>query len=368
MKSIKTFFVCLFFFTHTTNSHADVDNPFRIDNIYVSASTGDLVDSKSIALEKGVKEALIKLILDLVATNSHDDITKIATCLKHQEFSRNIVQDYAIKSERMTSRAYSASVDFIFSPNSVRDIMNTCGIQYASVSSRETLLLPLVYERNSYRLIDEESDGILNDVFNNISDDIGLIHIKKFSNNSIFDATELDPSSFINGTYKDITEILKRYQCQSAIVLAFKDYNKKSISVEARITRKNEEYHDSFRYNIKSGESQKMFLSRVVDSLLKNADLIWKRGVEKGTDVIFNSGVTLHTSSPSDWKEVKNILNKISIIKQYKFKTVDNNEIDLELKYTDSPETLSKRLMENGVIIFRSGDQTIMKLKNQKQQ
>lgn len=368
MKFIKTFFVCLFFFIHSMNCYADVNNPFRIDNIYVSAKTGDLVDSKSIALEKGVKEALIKLILDLVATHSHDDITRIANCLKHQDLSRNIVQDYEIKSERMTSRAYSASVDFIFSPNSVRDIMNTCGIQYASVSSGETLLLPLVYERNSYRLIDEESDKILNEVFNNISDDIGLIHIKKFSNNSIFDATELDLSSFINGTYKDITEILKRYECQSAIVLAFKDYNKKSISVEVRITRKNEEYHDSFRYNIKPGESQQMFLSRVIDTLLKNADLIWKRGVEKGTDIIFNSGVTLQTTSPSDWKEVKNILNRISIIKQYKFKTVDNNEIDLELKYTGSPEILSQKLIENGITIFKSGDQTIMKLKNQKQQ
>lgn len=364
MKFIKTFFVCLFFIIHSKNCHADVNNPFKINNIYVSANTGDLVDSKSIAIERGVKEALIKLILDLVATHSHEDITRIANCLKTQEFSRNIVQDYAIKSERMTSRAYSASIDFIFSPNSVRDIMNTCGIQYASVSSGETLLLPLIYEKDTYRLIDDESDKILDEAFNNISNDIGLIHIKKFSNNSIFDATEVDLSSFINGTYKDITEILKRYGCQSAIVLAFKDYNKKSISVEVRITRKNEEYHDSFRYNIKPGESRQMFLSRVIDSLLKNADLIWKRGVEKGTDVIFNSGVILQTSTPSDWKTVKSILNKISIIKQYKFKTVDSNEIDLEVKYIGSPEILSKKLMENGITIFKSGDQTIMKLKN----
>jgi hypothetical protein len=342
----------------------DTHDPFKIDNVYVAADIGTLIDSKSLALDNGAKDALIKLMLHLNAYSQRNDnyINKISSCINNVQSISKLVQNHTVRSERMTSHSYSGYIDFIFDKDKVKDIMNTCGLKYATKSDGETLLLPLVFEGKTYRLVDSESDNLLYDALNDTNEEFGLLYLKKMLNKNIFDVNTLDPKIFLNGTYKDVLNVLSQYSCTNAIVFLFKHLDKKSALVETKIIRMNTEYHESFKYQILPNETDKMFISRVIHELLKNADLVWKRGLHKDNEMIFSSGLDLEISHPHEWHKVRIILNKIQMIKQYKFKTISNDNIELELKYVGSPEMLSAKLLENGVIISKRGDKTIMQL------
>ncbi len=360
--------ICFFIANCTFNTIAadDMHNPFKIDNVYIVADIGTLIDSKSLALDNGAKDALVKLMLYLSAYSQKNDnyINKISSCINNVKSISNLVENHVIRSERMTSHSYSGYIDFIFDKHKVQNIMNTCGLKYATKSGGETLLLPLVFEGKTYRLVDSESDNLLYDVLNNTNEEFGLLYLKKMLNKNILDVNILDPEIFLNGTYKDVLNILQQYSCTNAIVFLFKHLDKKSALVETKIIRNNKEYHDSFKYQIQPNETEKIFISRVVNELLKNADLVWKRGIQKDNEMIFSSGVDLEISTPNEWHKVRMILNKIQMIKQYKFKTISGDNIELELKYVGSPEMLSSKLLENGLVIFKRGDKTVMKLTN----
>ena len=368
--TFKKLLIYLYFLIFNCSFNAIADdnhNPFKIDNVYVAADTGTLIDSKTLALDKGSKDALIKLMLHFSAYSKQNDkyVNKISSCINNVNSTSSLVKDHIIKSERMTSHSYSGYVDFVFNQDDVRDIMNTCGLKYASTSTGEILLLPLVLDGTKYRLIDSETDNILYNTLNNLSDEFGLLYFKKLINKNILDIGVADPEIFLNGTYKDITQVLQKYSCTNAIIFLFKHLDKKSALIETRIMSNNQEYNDSLKYFIQPNETQQMFVARVVNALLENADLIWKRGIQKNNDVIFSSGVDLEISNPNEWQKVRMILNKIQVIKQYKFKTIGSDRIELELKYTDSPEMLSTKLLEKGLMIFKRNDKTVMKLTNQ---
>ena len=337
------------------------DDPFMIENIAISANTGDLVDSKSIALAQGSQDALLKLLIKLNATkNIHNNKEQI--CITKIQSNNHLVKDFVVKSERMTSRAYSAVVNIMFNKEEVKSLLNTCGLMYASVNSGETLLIPLIYDQSSYRIPDEEVDVELYKILMHLDNTKGLMHFKNALNSKVFDINGLDADIFIKNSYADLKDMLKSYDVNSALILSFKQLNTDFLVADIRILRHDEEYHESYKYFITKQESKEIFLKRVIDDILKNADLVWKRGVDSQKTKVFSSSVILELINSEDWQKIRNIFNKISIIKQYKFKTITNDAIELEIKYIESPEALSKKLLEHGVAIFKRDNNTLIRV------
>lgn len=338
-------------------------NPFIVNDVKVYAKTGDLTDSKTLAISNGSQKALTQLILSLNANSleSAEHKNTLRICIENLKSSDKLLQDYVVKSERMTSKSYGATMDFVFDKKSVESIMNTCGLKYASVSPGNVLLIPIVFELNEYRMLDSEVENEFFTIMTNIKP-VGLLNFKILLNKNIIDVSDIDPEIIRNSNYKDIERVLQNHHCSRAIVILLKAQTKNSATFEVRVIAKNDVYHDTFSYKITANESYEAFLKRSIYDILNNVDLVWKRGFESKKQMVFNSGVTFEMSTPNEWRKIGAALNTISIIKEYKFKTISGNTIDLELKYVDSPEILSQRLLENGIAIFKKNDKTIMKL------
>lgn len=364
-KEVKMFlirsFSLLMLLFFASNCYGYDEGIFKIDKIEVSANTGDLVDSKTIALEQGTKEALVKLILTLGAAD-HIQKEKISSCLSNLLTFSNFVRDLTIKNERITSKSYSGEIEVTFDRAAVTNIMNRCGLNYADVSSGKTFFLPMIMDKGSYRAVDSELDPDLYEIASGLEDRFGLLHLKKSLITDELQKPLIDPNLIINGSHSDVVAMLQKQNCDGVIAPLLKKIGNKSFAIETRVIRKNEEYNDSKRYDIMENETQKQFFARVLLDVLKDVDLTWKKGVEVKNEAVFNSGVILEVSTPGDWNKVRAILNKMPIIKQYKFKSLDKDSIELELKYLDSPEALSKKLSENGLSVFKRNDKTIMKL------
>lgn len=287
---------------------------------------------------------------------------KISSCLSNLLTFSNFVRDLTIKNERITSKSYSGEIEVTFDRAAVTNIMNRCGLNYADVSSGKTFFLPMIMDKGSYRAVDSELDPDLYEIASGLEDRFGLLHLKKSLITDELQKPLIDPNLIINGSHSDVVAMLQKQNCDGVIAPLLKKIGNKSFAIETRVIRKNEEYNDSKRYDIMENETQKQFFARVLLDVLKDVDLTWKKGVEVKNEAVFNSGVILEVSTPGDWNKVRAILNKMPIIKQYKFKSLDKDSIELELKYLDSPEALSKKLSENGLSVFKRNDKTIMKL------
>jgi hypothetical protein len=333
---------------------------FRVEDIYVNEETGDYIDSKSIAIINGSKEALKKLICRLNA--SSDNGQNNLSCVNDIKFPEKLIKDYEIVSERITSKSYSANINFIFNREDIEAVMNRCGFKHSSTSPGATLLIPVIKDKNTYRIVDKESqDSEIRHAIGSISSKIGILDLETVYNSTIADISNLNLTILVSGTYDEILEILKKYGKTSLMLISINELTEGSISLYMRFVSKEEEYSDSRQYFRNAGEKRQQLMTRAFKTFIKDMDLNWKRGFTSNSEVVYNSGVTVELSDPYQWGQLNNILRKISGIKQYKFKAITNDLIEIDMKYTVSPTDLSKELLKYNVGIFKRGETTIMK-------
>lgn len=331
----------------------------RVDNIYVSEKTGDQIDSKSIAIINGTKIALKKIISNLNASN-HKQVQNVQ-CIDDMQTPEKLLQNQVIHSERVTAQSYSAYIDFIFNKQDVESLMNKCGFQYGSVSPGKTLLVPLINTGDQYRIIDQEMDKDLLSTINALPKQVGILNIETVYNEDISTIGNLDLNILMNGSYKEILDILKKYNRKSLLLIGLDNFCKDQVSLNLRFISENEEYKDSQIYVAEPGENQALLLKRAYNTSLKQMDLNWKKGFVGVENKIYNSGVLVELSDPSQWNKLNNILRSIDSIKQYKFKSIGHDSVEIDMKYTVTPQELSQILSGYNIAIFKRGDQTLMK-------
>ncbi len=333
---------------------------FRVDNIHVSEETGDYIDSKTIAMINGSRESLKKLIFRLNAFSNKEKDN--LSCINDIKSPEKFIKNYEIVSERITSKSYSAYINFIFNKEDIEGIMNLCGFKYSSTSPGATLLVPIIKEKNGYRIIDKEPhDNEIRLAMATISNKIGLLDIDTAYNATIEDIENLNLTTLVNGDYNEILKILAKYGKKSLILLSIDELTQSGISLFVRFISKEEEYSDGRKYLRGHNETDEQLMTRAFRNFIKDIDLIWKRGFVSQSEVVYNSGVTVELAEPNQWNKLNNILRQISAIKQYKFKAIASDSIEIDVKYTISPEELSRELLKHNVGIFKRGETTIMK-------
>ena len=331
----------------------------KVDNIYVSEKSGDQIDSKSIAIINGIKVALKKLISTLHA--SQDKQIDNIDCINEITQPEKLLNDYIVKDERVTAQSYSAHIDFIFNKQKVESLINKCGFDYTAISPGKVLLVPLIMSNNNYRIVDRELDKDLTVVFNNLPTEIGLLKIETIYNSNVETIQNLDLNILLNGSYNEILNILKKYNRVTLLLIRLKEISEDKLRLHLRFISDSEEYKDTREYIRDVNENKSLFLMRVYNTILKEMDLNWKKGFTMSSEQIYNSGVKVELADPSQWKKLNNILRQIDSIKQYKFKTIDSNEVEIDMRYVVSPEKLSQILRQHNIAVFKKGDETVMK-------
>ncbi len=357
---IPYFILILILFSITTAYAAEKDSAqFKISNIYVSEKNGNLVDSQTLAILNGSREAFSKLILKI---NANSDKSKIDHCLMKFKNIDSLVESYSIESERMTSRSYSGYVTFVFKPQGVESFMNSCGLNYASVSPGTILFVPIVIDQGNYSMINQEENPDLFDIISNIGEKFNLLELKPLYVSNLLEMQQSNLKQITEGSYNEVENILQSTGASSILVAIVESTTPRKIVIDVKMLTKNEHYHNTLTYEKQNKEDNKSFLKRAIDSTLQNIDAVWKRGFKDKTENVFSSGVMVEMQTPADWSKISKILNSIDIIKQYKFQTITNDSVELEIKYSDSPIALSQKLYENSIAIFKRGDRTVMKI------
>jgi hypothetical protein len=242
--------------------------------------------------------------------------------------------------------------------------MNKCGFDYSSVPPGKTLLVPLIKGNSGYRIMDQEFDKNLFATINTLPHNIGLLDIETIYDMDISTIENLDFDILMNGSYKEIFHILKKYQRETLLLIGLNSLSSDKVSLSMRFISQNEEYKDTKEYLAQPGEKQSSLLNRAYNTLLKNMDLNWKKGFVGVSETVYNSGVLVELNDPAEWNKLNNILRQIDSIKRYKFKSIGHDSVEIDMKYVASPEELSNTLKCHNIAVFKRGDQTIMKFIN----
>jgi hypothetical protein len=113
------------------------DRIFTVGNYPVEARAGDAVAAKEKAIAEGQQAALRSLLKRLVPVTAYNRLA----ALKSAKASE-LVESFAVRSERNSSTEYIASYDFVFSPEPVRRLLDRENIPYLDRQAPPVTIVP----------------------------------------------------------------------------------------------------------------------------------------------------------------------------------------------------------------------------------
>jgi hypothetical protein len=352
MKKLLVLLISLIFTVHA-------DESLEVKNFKISGLVGNLTDSKSIAFELGAEKALEIVMMRLKTDNSKDS-KDLVDCLNRIEKKSDLIEKFTIKSERMTSKSYSALVDFTFKKE-ITSLLNKCGIAYGSFWGGQTLLLPLMIdEKNQVEVVDEKNNYPLYQALAKSDKNFGVLEIIQVIDKNLIENYGIDLDSLVAGDSLNTKELAHQLKGETLIMILFQKTGSTEPKVAVKITTQNKFYNNTLeRVALEKEEDY----SALIAKILRDSDMLLKKGLKSDKAPLFNSLVLFQLKSSDDWQKLRLILNKIPEIKEYRFKTISNDRIELEMKYSMSPSQLSNEFLKEGVSLFKINNQTMMKLK-----
>ncbi len=113
------------------------DRAFTIANYPVEARAKNAVAAKKKAIADGERAAFRSLLKRLVPVTAYSQLR-----LLDDVKASSVLDGYAVRSERNSSTEYIASLDFIFSPDNVRQTLRSAGVPFIETQSSQVVLVP----------------------------------------------------------------------------------------------------------------------------------------------------------------------------------------------------------------------------------
>ncbi len=117
---------------------AFAEKPYIIANYPVEARAKNAVAAKKRAIADGEAAAFRSLLKRLVPVTAYGQLKRLSTIE-----ASTMLDGYAVRSERNSSTDYIASLDFIFTPDSVRKLLRDQGIPYIENQAPTIVLIPI---------------------------------------------------------------------------------------------------------------------------------------------------------------------------------------------------------------------------------
>ncbi len=109
---------------------------FTVGNYPVDARAQDAVAAKEKAIAEGQQAAFRSLLKRITPVNSY----KALAALRDVP-AANLISGIAVRSERNSTTSYTASLDFSFDSNKVRDLLRQRGVPFVDEQARETAVV-----------------------------------------------------------------------------------------------------------------------------------------------------------------------------------------------------------------------------------
>jgi hypothetical protein len=121
-----------------TGAAPSQDKVFTIGNYPVEARAADAVTAKDRAIADGQQAAFRSLLKRLVPVTAYRRLDAL-----RDTRAADLIEGFAVRSERNSSTEYIASYDFSFQPDGVRRVLDQAGIPYVDRQAEPAALVPV---------------------------------------------------------------------------------------------------------------------------------------------------------------------------------------------------------------------------------
>ena len=324
-------------------------NNFNVYDVKIFSDSGTLADSKAIAIDKGISESLKSLMLKITPENMHNRII-----IQKNIDNSSLVKSYNIKDERMTSHSYMATVDFYFDQNKVKALLNQLGVMYAERKPLSILVVPILYKDKKYHLW-KTTDW--KSAWDSMPEQVGMISNIIIIKGDIDDVKHLNAGTAMIDSYDHFKPLFDKYNVASIVVISAED-NDDEIDVAIRTLDSGHDKSGFINYSKTQKESDMVNYKRIARDILSKIDEEYKGVKVFDQDVAYNSNVWVKVDDLKSWSKIKNILNSIEYIKDFKVYKTSVHLIELDLQYTVNPNTLSELLLQKGIKVTKHDNDT----------
>ena len=334
MYYFKTLYIFLFFialnlfFFSTVNVSA---KSFQVDEIEISEPFKEKFD-KNLVIDKGFRNAFLKLISMLVKSNDFNKVESIGL-----NEIKSMIESFTIQEEKFIDQTYYVKLGVNFDKKKIYNYLEKNNIFPSQIKNEKFLFLPLI--------IDESTNDIIFYANNPLYENWNLDKSKNYLINYLLPTEDLEDFNLIKNNVDNIEnynfkEIIKKYNLNNSIVsIIFR--NKDNIKVLSKIFIEDKEIilNNSFKnYDLNNQKEIEYF----VDELKIIYEDLWKKQNEINTSIKLPLIIKIDNQNLEISLKIENILREIDLISYYSIKNFDKNYIYYEIIFNGTPQNFIK--------------------------
>ena len=337
-------------------AHADsnkIDKIFTIKGIETYHDSNNLENAKVFANNKAAIESFKQLVYKIIPISDQNKIYKITNI----SILKSVKKIIATK-ERMTNHSYMATVTVHFAPQIIKNILDYHGIRYKTEFSNKTLFIPIFFENKTLLRHDWRHKWL------NLDEQYKLLSIAVFTNNL---AMRLENEyACLFQPYSYFKKIAEEYNTKDLIIV-FAEMDKNQLEFTIRVLNP---HQDEIKYLIvrkNVGELNIGFLNRAINELLDRIDEEWKGIKSFNQNIVFTSKVKIKTKIPKVWSAIKQKLDSITELKNYRVTASSIDQMEVELNYSIPTPSFKELLSKHDIFIMKENDSgSVLKIKKGK--
>ncbi|MFO0998379.1 MAG: DUF2066 domain-containing protein [Alphaproteobacteria bacterium] len=313
---------------------------YTVSGIAVEKTAATAAAARSEAIAEGQRQAFQRLIRRLVAGGGAERVpTPAASRLSE------LVQDFEVADEKVSSSRYSAKVTVRFKPEPIRAMLRADNLAFTETASRPVLVVP-VYESGSRSTLWDDPNP-WREAWNARLPRDGLVPF-------VMPAGELQDLSSLNAEQAKaldegrIKALAARYGALDGIVAVARAAEGGS-EMQVTVSRVGAAAPPSTlveRLKANPGESAAALLGRAVDAVANQVEDRWKQdnAVRSGREQTLEAVVPL--GGLKDWVEVRARLARVGAVRRSELRALSRHEARVSLLYVGEPSQLATALAQ----------------------
>lgn len=332
------FFIC-------SGYSALAQSVYHVTGVAVDVTANDASKARQQAFNKAQRDAFdILLSRMLLSTEDTDNLANIS----FTEIT-TLIQDFEVINEKSSSVRYIATLSFQFKADAVKKLFRQYNIDFVETVSDRTLLLPVFLEGDKEMLF-EESNVWLNTWKRGLPKFSFLTPILPLGDiEDIESVLFIDNRLQIEGNaYRFLSE---KYQISKVILVKLSKIEENFSKVEiTTFTKEGLVNSEEIVLGLPFSSYQAL-----VNATIAYLDQQWKIEHVINNNSINSAKISVTFENSATWYEIRQKINKISLIEKLDLIRIANHQIDLEIQFNGTNDKFIQAIRNTGLDIKELG-------------
>lgn len=344
----KKLFSCFVFFPifFIVNAHLlQAQNVYQVTDVVVDVTAKDATAARQQAFNKAQRLAF-DLLLSRMLLSDEDKSN-----LNNLAFTQitSLIQDFEVANEKSSSVRYIGTLSFRFKAEAMKQLFKQYKIDFVETVSDRTLFLPVLIE-NEKEILFEETNAWLSTWKNGLPKFSFLTPVLPLGDiDDIKALTLIDDKIQLEGSaYSFLSD---KYQTSKIIVVKLSKVDSNSSKIEiSTFAKEGLINNEEITLNIPFSSYQAL-----VNATLDHLDQQWKSDHLINNDSVNSVKISVNFENSAIWYEIRQKINKISLIEKVDIIKIGAHQIDLEIRFNGVSEKFIQAIQNSGLDIKEVG-------------